>query len=94
MTDAYSHKIIGYQIAKTLESIESVKALEMALKSIKGTVYNLIHHSDRGVQYCSKDYVKLLQEYEIQISMTENGDPLETAVAERINGISKRRVFV
>lgn len=89
ITDAYSHKIVGYQIAKTLESIESVKALEMALKSIKGTVYNLIHHSDRGVQYCSKDYVKLLQEYEIQISMTENGDPLENAVAERINGIIK-----
>jgi transposase InsO family protein len=50
---------------------------------------NLIHHSDRGIQYCSHAYVKLLQDYNIKISMTENGDPLENAVAERINGIIK-----
>lgn len=49
----------------------------------------LIHHSDRGIQYCSQGYVKLLQDYGIQISMTENGDPLENAIAERINGIIK-----
>ncbi len=89
ITDAYSHKIVGYQIAETLESIECVKALEMALKSLRGKVYKLLHHSDRGVQYCSSDYVKKLQDHEIQISMTENGDPLENAVAERINGIIK-----
>lgn len=51
--------------------------------------YKLIHHSDRGVQYCYRDYVKLLQDYHIQISMTENGDPLENAIAERLNGILK-----
>ena len=51
---------------------------------------NLIHHSDRGVQYCSGEYVKLLQDYNIEISMTENGDPLENAIAERINGIMKQ----
>ena len=47
----------------------------------------LIHHSDRGVQYCSYEYVKLLQGKNIKISMTENGDPLENAIAERVNGI-------
>ena len=49
----------------------------------------LIHHSDRGVQYCSYEYVKLLQGKNIKISMTENGDPLENAIAERVNGILK-----
>jgi putative transposase len=47
------------------------------------------HHSDRGIQYCSTKYVKLLQDYDIKISMTENGDPLENALAERVNGILK-----
>ena len=47
---------------------------------------NLTHHSDRGIQYCSHTYVKLLQDYDIKISMTENGDPLENAIAEKING--------
>jgi len=91
ITDAYSHKIVGYHIAETLEAIESIKALKIALLSLKNSSnpINLIHHSDRGIQYCSKDYVKLLQDYQIQISMTENGDPLENAVAERINGIIK-----
>jgi len=49
----------------------------------------LIHHSDRGVQYCHHKYVKLLQDNDIKISMTENGDPLENAIAERVNGIIK-----
>ena len=48
-----------------------------------------IHHSDRGLQYCSHDYVKLLQDNGIEISMTQNGDPRENAVAERMNGILK-----
>lgn len=90
ITDAYSHKIVGYHVAETMETIESIRALEMALQTIKGEYeITLIHHSDRGVQYCSNAYVKLLQDYEIQISMTENGDPLENAIAERINGIIK-----
>jgi len=92
ITDAYSHKIVGYQLAETLEAIESITALEMALKSLDndpGQIQSLIHHSDRGVQYCSHDYVKLLKENDIQISMTENGDPLENPVAERVNGILK-----
>ena len=89
ITDAYSHKIVGSQVAETLEAVASVKALEMALSDLKQPVERLIHHSDRGMQYCSSDYVKILQDHDIQISMTENGDPLENAIAERINGIIK-----
>ena len=90
ITDAYSHKVVGYHFADTLETMETIKALEMALKgSPKGLSGQLIHHSDRGVQYCSDSYVKLLQDNDILISMTENGDPLENAVAERMNGILK-----
>lgn len=91
ITDAYSHKIVGYHVAQTLETIESIHALQMALSAFEGAEshLNLTHHSDRGVQYCSKEYVKLLQDYNIRISMTENGDPLENAIAERVNGIIK-----
>lgn len=90
ITDAYSHKIVGYQVAETMEAIESIQALQMALSGLEPkNLMNLIHHSDRGIQYCSHAYVKLLQDNKIQISMTENGDPLENAVAERINGIIK-----
>jgi putative transposase len=90
ITDAYSHKIVGYHLAETLESIETIKAMQMAIKQLPPTLTQpLIHHSDRGVQYCCDDYVKLLQDNNIQISMTENGDPLENAIAERINGILK-----
>ena len=90
ITDAYSHKIVGYQVAETMEAIESIQALQMALSGLEPkNLMNLIHHSDRGIQYCSHAYVKLLQDNKIHISMTENGDPLENAVAERINGIIK-----
>lgn len=90
ITDAYSHKIVGYQVAETMEAVESIQALQMALSALGAESHlNLVHHSDRGIQYCSHAYVKLLQDYNIQISMTENGDPLENAVAERVNGIMK-----
>jgi len=89
ITDAYSHKIVGYYVAQTLETIESIQALKMALDNLESPPKQLIHHSDRGIQYCSNSYVKLLQDYNIKISMTENGDPLENAIAERINGIIK-----
>ena len=90
ITDAFSHKIVGYHVAPTLDAIETVQALRMALGTVdQPNVSNLIHHSDRGIQYCSSEYVSLLQSHNIQISMTENGDPLENAVAERINGILK-----
>lgn len=90
ITDAYSHKIVGYHLAQTLESIETIKALHMAMAGLPSQLSEtLIHHSDRGVQYCSENYVKLLQDKGIAISMTENGDPLENAIAERMNGILK-----
>lgn len=89
ITDAYSRKIIGYHVADTLEAIHTIKALKMALKQTTGSLNTLIHHSDRGIQYCCTDYVKLLQDNHIEISMTENGDPLENAIAERVNGIIK-----
>ena len=89
ITDAYSRKIVGYQLAENLTAIESIKALKMAIKGLKIKPQNLIHHSDRGVQYCSSGYVELLKENDIKISMTENGDPLENAIAERVNGILK-----
>jgi transposase InsO family protein len=90
ITDVYSHNIVGYQVAETMEAIESIHALQMALSALGAESHlNLTHHSDRGIQYCSHAYVKLLQDYNIKISMTENGDPLENAVAERINGIIK-----
>lgn len=85
----FSHKIVGYQVAETLEALATVEALEMALGNLQQPVGSLIHHSDRGVQYSSSGYVSLLKNNNIQISMTENGDPLENAIAERINGIIK-----
>lgn len=92
ITDAYSHKIVGYHVAQTLETVESTYALKMALSGLlegPESHFQLTHHSDRGIQYCSHNYVKLLQDNNIQISMTENGDPLENAIAERVNGIIK-----
>ncbi len=89
VTDAYSRKIVGYHVADTLESIETVQALRMAIDNSEGSLNNLIHHSDRGIQYCSSTYVSLLEKHGIGISMTENGDPLENPIAERVNGIIK-----
>ncbi|MBK5722130.1 IS3 family transposase [Dysgonomonas sp. Marseille-P4677] len=90
ITDVYSHLIVGYRLSQTLERDGAVGALTMALKHIPGEDrIGLIHHSDRGVQYCSQEYVNLLKENNIRISMTENGDPYQNAVAERINGILK-----
>ena len=92
VTDAYSHKIGGFYLSRTLEAKGSVIALKMAIKSCIDTT-NLIHHSDRGVQYCCADYVNILEEKTIKISMTENGDPLENAIAERVNGILKEELL-
>lgn len=97
ITDAYSHKIVGYHLAETLEAVESVRALKMALSGLfmePDGHFQLIHHSDRGVQYCSFEYVKLLKDNNIQISMTESGDPLENALAERLNGILKDEYLI
>lgn len=92
ITDAYSRKIVGWNIARDLGADNALHALKTALKTLLGKV-NLIHHSDRGIQYCSNNYVKLLHRHNISISMTESGDPLENAVAERVNGILKTEWF-
>lgn len=89
VTDAYSRKIVGFYLSKTLEATGSIKALKMALQYNEVEPNTLIHHSDRGVQYCCNAYVRVLKNKKIKISMTENGDPLENAIAERVNGILK-----
>jgi transposase InsO family protein len=88
ITDAYSHKIVGFYLGEDLSAKGCIMALRMALKN-NPLRDNLIHHSDRGLQYCCHDYVELLEGNSIKISMTQNGDPLENAMAERVNGILK-----
>jgi len=90
VTDAYSKKNVGYDVSKSLCSIGSVRALSMAVKSRSYKKENLIHHSDRGFQYCSDEYQKVLSEKKIKCSMTESYDPYANAVAERVNGILKQ----
>lgn len=92
ITDAYSRKIVGFYLSKDLSAHGSLNALKMALVNNLNRT-GLIHHSDRGVQYCCDAYVKLLQDKKIKISMTENGDPLENAIAERVNGILKQELL-
>lgn len=91
--DAYSHELIGWSVGPTLEAIYPCQALNMALGRLDGMpeedIRKLIHHSDRGVQYASKDYIGMLQRNHMRISMTENGDPKENAMAERINSTIK-----
>jgi putative transposase len=89
ITDAYSRKIIGWSISDTLEAKHAICALHMALSQLPVRITDVYHHSDRGVQYCCDKYVKVLQKNHFQISMTDNGDPLENAIAERVNGILK-----
>lgn len=95
--DAYSHEIIGWAVGPTLESSYTCEALEMAFRRLEGMdpelIKRLIHHSDRGVQYASTEYVKKLQGRHIKISMTENGDPRENAMAERVNSTVKNELL-
>jgi transposase InsO family protein len=88
ITDAYSRKIVGYDVSRTLCFEGSLRALQMALAQLSGPI-QLIHHSDRGIQYCSHAYVDLLMQHGIQISMTEELHVYENAKAERVNGILK-----
>jgi len=92
LTDAYSRKIIGYGIESSLSAEGASKALKMALRQKPATAQT-IHHSDRGVQYCCWDYIHLLTESKIGISMTQNSDPRENAIAERVNGILKQELL-
>jgi transposase InsO family protein len=88
ITDAYSRKIVGFCLLETLSADGCIKALKMAL-STNPQLGRLIHHSDRGSQYCCADYVGILEKKYIKISMTQTGDPLENSLAERVNGILK-----
>ena len=89
VTDAYSRKIVGYDLCKTLSAVGCMAALNMAVKGNSSRNEGMLHHSDRGIQYCCNEYVKLLEQHHIGISMTQSGDPLENALAERVNGILK-----
>ena len=92
--DAYTEEIVGYSVGATLKTIYPLEALEMALLRLNDADgKNLIHHSDRGVQYASSDYIDRLKSRNIQISMTESGDPKDNAQAERINNTIKNELL-
>ena len=88
VTDVYSRKIIGYALLADLSAKGPQAALRMAI-SQRRSHQGLLHHSDRGCQYCSDGYTTLLRENRIAISMTQSGDPRDNAIAERVNGILK-----
>ena len=89
VTDAYSKKIMGWCLSPNLHAEATIKALQMAIRAAGCDLTGLIHHSDRGCQYCCEKYVKLLQDNGVLISMTQDGDPRDNAIAERVNGILK-----
>lgn len=94
ITDAYSKKIMGYDVSDSLSTQGCINALKMAHRNRMFKADALIHHSDRGIQYCSDEYQYLLKKYSLKCSMTQNSDPYENAVAERINGILKQEFIV
>ena len=94
ITDAYSRKIVGHCLYPTLEAEGCIEALRIALDGRRNdSPFVLVHHSDRGIQYCSSAYIELLTQVNIAISMTQSGSPYENALAERINGIIKGEFF-
>jgi len=93
ITDKYSRKIVGYHLGETLETEECLRALEMALEK-KPANARIIHHSDRGCQYCSHRYVNELKKHGFEISMTEENHCSENALAERVNGILKQEYWL
>lgn len=93
ITDAFSRKIVGYDLSESLTTQASLRALNKALKPLKGDI-NLIHHSDRGLQYCAHAYVNRLNGKRVKISMTEQDHVYENALAERVNGILKQEFLL
>ena len=93
VTDAYSKKIMGYDVSNSLAAQGALSALNMAIKQ-RMYKESLIHHSDRGLQYCSNDYQKILKKKNIKPSMTESYDPYANAIAERVNGILKQEFLL
>jgi putative transposase len=94
ITDAYSKKIVGYNLSENLNAEGCVRALKMAVKNREYAHEPLIHHTDRGIQYCCDDYQKQIAKYKIKCSMTEGYDPYANAVAERVNGILKQEFLL
>ena len=92
-TDAYSRKITGWDLSDSLSIEGAIKAFEMTVKQYKN-LRGMIHHSDRGIQYCSSEYVKLLRKHEMEISMTEENHCYENSMAERVNGILKEEFLL
>ena len=88
-TDAYSRKITGWDLSDSLAIDGAIRALRMTLRQC-GSTQDVIHHSDRGIQYCCKEYVEILKSHNMQISMTEENHCYENAIAERVNGILKQ----
>ena len=94
VTDAYSRKIVGWRLSDTLEAEHTLTALRTAIcQATADELQGLIHHSDRGVQYCCNAYTEELKRYGIHISMTEDYKPTDNAIAERVNGIQKTEVI-
>jgi putative transposase len=93
ITDAYSRKIMGYHVHDSLRTEEVSRALKMAIKG-RRTQAKLIHHSDRGIQYCSSYYQKLHEKNQITCSMTDGYDCYQNALAERMNGILKNEFLL
>ena len=94
VTDAYSKKIVGHDLSTSLSQDGAIRALK---QSIKGRIYRsntLIHHSDRGLQYCCDNYQRILTKKKVKCSMTESHDPYANAVAERVNGILKQEFLL
>lgn len=94
ITDAYSKQIVGYNVSNNLETSGCVKALKKAINGRQYPSKQLIHHSDRGLQYCSDEYQRLLIKHNMNCSMTESYDPYQNAVAERVNGILKQEFLI
>jgi len=90
ITDAYSKKIVGYEISDNMKTESTKRALDKAMKNRSYPRRKLIHHSDRGLQYCNPLYTDTLEKENIKISMTEKYDPYENSIAERVNGILKQ----
>lgn len=94
VTDAYSKKIMGFNVSNSLNASGAISAMQEALKNRQYPQQHLIHHSDRGLQYCCDAYQELLKKYKVDCSMTESYDPYQNAVAERVNGILKQEFIM